>query len=352
MAAAYDTENPVFGHANNPYDLKRSTGGSSGGEAAAITACLSPGGLGSDLAGSIRIPAHICGIVGLKPTTGRVPCDGHIPSTAGATSLGAVMGPLARSVEDVGLLFRVLAGLDEHESASSSPTDAMGTVDLSDCRVALHTFDGVSHVTEDTRRAVESAAHALENAGLNVREEKPPSIEHGHELWSRLFSHAALMTMRSEYAGREDEAGPLVRYLLDSSLSAPTAPLDEFSKAWSERNLLRATLLDWMEKRPLIISPVGSIAAFEHGTRKFDVDGEAISIFRAFSYSQTYNVFDLPVACVPAGVSRDGMPIGVQIIGRPFAEKHVLAAAELIEKALGGWREPSLALSTEGPNPL
>ena len=351
MAAAYDTENPVFGHANNPYDLQRTSGGSSGGEAAAIAACLSPGGLGSDLMGSVRIPAHFCGIVGLKPSAERVPCDGHIPSTNGATRHGAAMGPLARNVEDATLLFRVLSNLDMVES-DALQGNARGADKLRGMAVAWHTYDGVTPVTEETQRAVESASRALASAGLEVREEKPPAVEHGHDLWSKLFARSAAWELRAEYRGRDDEAGVLVRFLLESSLDAPTAPLDEFSNAWELRNQLRETLLEWMSETPLIIAPVGATNAFAHGTRKFDIRGETVSVFRAFSYAQTYNVFDLPAVCVPAGVSHDGLPLGVQIIGKPFAEDAILAAGILIERALGGWREPELALSHEADNPL
>ena len=352
MAAAYDTENPVFGHTNNPYDLRRTSGGSSGGEAAAIAACMSPGGLGSDLMGSIRVPAHFCGIVGLKPTTGRVPCAGHIPDSTGPAAVGAVIGPMARIVEDVALLFSVIAGLENSESVSRPMSDVLTRMDLRGCRVAWHSFDGVSPVTDETRHAVESAASALANAGLEVREENPPAIEHGQDLWSALFAHATLLQMRREYAGQEHKAGALVRYLLDSSLTVEPPSNDDYSRARIERDQLRATLVHWMKATPLIIAPVGAATAFEHGVRRVDIGGEAVSIFRSFSYSQTFNVFDLPSVCVTVGQSREGLPIGVQIIGRPYMEDSVLVAAQIVEESFGGWRQPLLALPTEGDNPL
>lgn len=341
MAAAYDTDNPVFGHASNPYDLNRTTGGSSGGEGAAIAACLSPGGLGSDLMGSIRVPAHFCGIVGLRPTTGRVKSDGHIPNTSGVISHGAVLGPMARCADDVRLLFRALASSDE---TPQSPDDVRN-VDLRNCNLALHDFDGVCPVTEDTRNAIESVGRAFEDAGCAVRAERPPGIEHGHNLWSSLFARAASAQLREEYAGREDEAGPLVRYILDSSGKNRASAVDEFSRAWEERNKLRTTLLEWMRDTPLIVAPVGAMPAFEHGARHVVVSGESISIFRAFSYSQTYTVFDLPSVSVPTGLSSEGLPLGIQIVGRPNAEEQVLAAAEIVEQAIGGWRMPSCTTS-------
>jgi amidase len=344
MAAAYDTENPVFGRANNPYDLTRTTGGSSGGEAAAIAACLSPGGLGSDLMGSIRVPAHFCGIVGLKPTTGRVPGAGHIPLSSGATSPGAVIGPMARRVEDLALLFQAIAGFDESESLSVPLTAAANRVEVRGWRVAWYEDDGIATVTAETRRAVEAAARALEESGLSVREERPPGVERGQDLWTKLFARAALLQMRDEYAGREEEAGAFVRYLLASSVDAPPPSFDEYARAWLERDNLRAALVEWMKETPLIISPVGAMPAYEHGARKVEVESEDISIFRAFSYAQTYNVFGLPAVSVPAGRTPEGLPVGVQIIGRPFAEESLLAAARIVEDALGGWQMPPLAL--------
>src|SRR2546422_1012873 len=121
MAIPYETDNPVFGRTNNPHALGRTPGGSSGGEAAAIAAGLTPAGIGSDLSGSIRVPAHFCGIVGLKPTTGLVPMDGHTPSATGLLSLGACIGPMARTVADLSLLFSVIAADTQSQSRDRGP---------------------------------------------------------------------------------------------------------------------------------------------------------------------------------------------------------------------------------------
>src|SRR5712691_49452 len=121
MAIPYETNNPVFGRTNNPHDLNRTAGGSSGGEAAAIAAGLSPAGIGSDLSGSIRVPAHFCGIAGLKPTIGLAPMDGHTPSATGLLSVGACIGPMARTVADLSLLFRVIAGTAQFQNSKRGP---------------------------------------------------------------------------------------------------------------------------------------------------------------------------------------------------------------------------------------
>jgi amidase len=332
MAMDYTADNPVFGRANNPYDPLLTTGGSSGGEAAAIASCMSPGGIGSDLAGSIRIPAHFCGIVGLKPTVGRVPGNGQFPPSAGPYALGAAIGPMARSVDDLALLFEVLAGIETSNSRAT----------LRGQRVAYYTDDDVSPVSEETRRAVETAARALSDAGLVVKQTQPPGIERGHDLWLKLFSRASVVQLRNVYAGQEDKGGEFVRWRLATADDTSTPSLDEYIAWWLERDQLRETLVEWMKETPLVLAPVGATPAYEHNTHKISVGERTMSTFRAFSYSQTFNVFDLPVVVVPAGRTVAGLPIGIQVVGRPFAEETVLAAAALIEEALGGWQSPPL----------
>ncbi|HEV2913336.1 MAG TPA: amidase [Pyrinomonadaceae bacterium] len=362
MALTYETDNPLFGQTRNPYDVRRTPGGSSGGEAAAISAGLSPAGLGSDLVGSIRIPAHFCGISGLKPTTGRVPSAGHFPPAIGPYSLGAALGPMARRVADLSLLLSVIAGYNAPEPISA-PLAPNGTgarrPSLQGLSLAWYSDDGVAPVSESTRKTVRAAARALEEAGLIVTERLPPGVARGHALWLALFSRAIRGPLLETYAGREAEAGAFVRFMM-SSLAAETtttaaaAPaLDQFTDAWMERDRLRAALVEWMNGTPLILAPVGATHAFEHGARRIEIEGRSLSVFRAFSYAQTFNVFGLPAVCVRAGSTPEGLPIGVQLIGRPFEEEAVLAAASLVEAALGGWQAPPpLALSPEGHNPL
>jgi len=345
MAMDYATDNPVFGRANNPYNPLLTTGGSSGGEAAAIASCISPGGIGSDLAGSIRIPSHFCGIVGLKPTVGRVPGDGQFPPSAGPYSLGAAIGPMARSVSDLALLFKVLAGI-ETPTLSADRMAENSRASLRGSRVACYMDDGVAPVSEETRRAVETVAQVLSDAGLVIEQTRPPGIERGHDLWLKLFSRASVVQLRDVYAGQEEKGGEFVRWRLATADDTPAPSLDEYIGWWLERDRLRATLVQWMEATPLLIAPVGATPAYAHGTHKITVGEDTMNTFRAFSYSQTFNVFDLPVVVIPAGRTAAGLPIGVQIVGRPFAEETVLAAAAIIEQALGGWHPPP-ALSAE-----
>jgi Asp-tRNA(Asn)/Glu-tRNA(Gln) amidotransferase A subunit family amidase len=299
-------------------------GGSSGGEAVAIATCMSPGGLGSDLAGSVRIPAHFCGICGLKPTAGRVPGEMQFPPSIGPYSLGATIGPMARTVGDLRLLLGAL---------SSDPFGRKAQ-DLRGVRVAWYTDDDVAPVTEETARAVATAAQALRDAGLKVEAQRPPHVERGNELWLKMFSRASVLQLRNVYKGREREGGSFVSWRLSTADNNPPPTLDEYIAGWMERDRLREELLQWMETTPLIVAPVGATPAYAHDTLKVTVRDSTFGTFKAFSYAQTFSVFDLPVVTVPAGKSNEGLPIGVQIAGTPFAEEMVLQAAQLVEKAL------------------
>jgi len=322
MAMDYAADNPVFGRTNHPLNPDLTPGGSSGGEAVAIATCMSPGGLGSDLAGSVRIPAHFCGIYGLKPTTGRIPGAGQFPPSTGPYSLGAAIGPMARSVADLRLLFQSLTLSDQKK------TDLKGT------RFAWYADDGLVPVTEETANAVATAAAALIDAGLVGEERVPPHVDRGNELWLNLFSRASVVQLRKWYTGRESEGGSFVSWRLATADQHPAPTLDEYIANWMERDRLREELLRWMETTPLIVAPVGATPAYLHDTLKVTVRGTTMGTFRAFSYAQAFNVFDLPVVTVPVGRSNDGLPIGVQVVGRPFAEELVLRAAEIIEVAI------------------
>jgi len=333
LAIPYESDNPIFGRTNNPHDLSRTAGGSSGGEAAAIAAGLSPAGIGSDLSGSIRVPAHFCGIAGLKPTADRVPMDGHVPNATGPFAGGACIGPMARRVEDLSLLFKVIA--------RTVPSSATGAPDLKGMNICWYASDGVVPVTAEIAGAVKTVAASLAEMGAEVSERVPPGIVEGPRLWVDLYSQASLLQLHEFYREQEDQAGPAARALL----SAAPASWDEVNAkpgpALTERDGWRRELLRWMESTPIIIAPVGSIVAFAHGTRRAEIEGQSISVFRAFSYSQTYNVFDLPVVTVPVAQTVEGLPMGVQIIGRPHEEELVLMVAAMVEGELGGWRPVS-----------
>jgi amidase len=362
MALDYTAENPVYGRTLNPYDPLRTPGGSSGGCAAAVAAGLSAASLGSDLAGSVRIPAHFCGVVGLRPTAARVPRGGHCPMVSGAYRLGASLGPLTRTVEDARLLFRVLSGVRgavSGQAAGAEPSGADSRSEeqrlsrLRELRVAFYEDDGEVPVSDEVREAVRRAARACEAFGMVVAEERPPHVERGNELWLALFSHATARFLRAEYAGREGLAGPAARALLTRAEAAVPPALDDFLAAWERRDLLRAELIEWMKRRPLLIAPVGAVTAPPHAeTRRVEVAGARLNSFRAFGYAQAFNVFDFPAVCLPAGRTREGLPVGVQLVGRPREEELVLDAARVVERALGGWQPPPEISPQPSYNPL
>jgi Asp-tRNA(Asn)/Glu-tRNA(Gln) amidotransferase A subunit family amidase len=342
MAIPYECDNAIFGRTNNPHDMKRTSGGSSGGCAAAISACLSPAGLGSDLSGSIRVPAHFCGIVGLKPTIGLVPSEGHFPPATEALSLGAVVGPMARYVDDLSLLLDVLTGLNTPRPVSTRVKNSPEATlkNMHGWRVASYVKESSGAVTVETRQAIHAAMRVLKDAGFVVAEEEPPDLEQASALWPQLFSPASIIQLRDFYHGREEKAGAAVRAVLAAADKAPAPSLDESASAWAERDRMRLKFSTWMNTTPLIIAPVGAVAAFEHGARRVQIGDETLSVFRAFNYSRAFNVLGFPSVSIPAGRSLEGLPIGVQIIGRPFEEEAVLATASVIEEALGGWVQP------------
>jgi Asp-tRNA(Asn)/Glu-tRNA(Gln) amidotransferase A subunit family amidase len=347
MALTYDSENPVFGRTNNPHDQDRTPGGSSGGEAAAVAAALSTVGLGSDLVGSIRIPAHFCGIFGLKPVARAVPGEGHCPQMTGRLRQAAAFGPLARTVADLALMFEVLAavGLDSSSYLNEKVTNA---------RVAWYVHDGVTAVTQETRLAVERAAGVLSDAGMDVVEARPPGVERAPALWLERFSPDVTEALRMVYrtAADEEQAGAVVRARLARARGTEAMTEAERLVIDEECRRLRELLLAWMNDRPFILAPVGAVPAFTHGARKVSAGGKEINIFNAFSYAQTFNTLDLPVVSVPAGRSAEGLPVGIQLIGRPGDEKSLLRVARLLEEALGGWQPPTVFASTKERNSL
>lgn len=346
LATAYDAENPLFGRTNNPYDLTRTPGGSSGGEAAAISACLSPAGLGSDLAGSIRIPAHFCGIVGLKPTSGAVDNAGQWPRAVGPLGLSAMLGPLARRVADVYLLWEILNLRRRYGSRSYAAPAAFLTGQaqrLAGRKFAWYADDGQVPVLPEVHAAVAKAAQELEKAGLNGTNVVPAGVTHGPHLWAALLADAVGTQISELYTPQLDQAGPAIQALLRAHRKRSVPDWSSFMTAWAERDAQRAKLLAFLEEHLFIVAPVGAVAACSHGAHRVTVNGQEMSLFRAFGAAQTFNVYGLPAVTVRVGETPEGLPVGVQIVGRPHAEHEIMAAATILETALGGWVKPQLA---------
>jgi len=333
---AYVTDNLLHGRTNNPWNLDYTPGGSSGGESAAIAAGMSAGGLGSDSGGSVRVPAHFAGICSLKPTPGRIPGHGHMPPCIGPFSFLGAIGPMARTIGDVSLLFQVLAGQDPVDPMS--PPVALRTPNLDDVRrmaVGYFEDDGLVPVTPETRHAVNDAAEVLRKAGFDVRPFRPKGLEQARTLWWLFFVRCGAVFEEPLIRGHEDKLSPVFRDYLDRAHKAGPLTADEVLTGWAEADIIRGKLLEQMQEFPLLLCPVASVPAFRHDERSWMIEGQQVEYLDAMRYSQWWNLLAAPAAVVPVARSPEGLPIGVQVVGRPFEDESVLQAASVIDETFG-----------------
>jgi Asp-tRNA(Asn)/Glu-tRNA(Gln) amidotransferase A subunit family amidase len=340
---AYETANRLHGRTRNPWDLDRTPGGSSGGEAAAIAAGLSACGLGSDSGGSVRVPAHFTGICSLKPTPGRIPGHGHLPPCVGPFSTLGAIGPLARTMEDVTLLFRTLAGQDPHDPVS--PPVALRQPTLDELRA--HTIgyfedDGLVAVTPETRAAVNAAADELRSAGFRVERFRPRTLEALRQLWWKFFVQCGAMFYEPDIRGREGQLSTIFSEFLGFAESVPALTAVDLLGAWAELDLLRAKTLVEMSAYPVLLCPVASIPAFRHGDRSWIIESQRVEYLDAVRHTQWFNALGAPAAVVPVGASPGGLPIGVQIAALPFHDETALGIAAVVDQAFG-YHPPDLA---------
>lgn len=343
LLMAWETDNLLYGRTNSPWDLERTPGGSSGGEAAAIAAGMSACGVGSDGGGSIRVPAHFSGICGVKPTPGRIPSTGHFPVSAGPFASVGVVGPMARTVEDLKILFQVMQGPDVGDT-NAAPVLVRwpGERDLMKLRVGYFEDDGRTPVTPETRAAVRTAAEALRRAGFEVEQFRPEGLEEARQLWWKYFVIAGGMLLRPMFSGREAELSPILKQFLGWSAAQPAHTGRTLLDAWIRRDVVRAQFFAQMEKYPILLCPAAAIPAFGHGERSWQIEGRTVEYLDAWSYTEFFNLLGNPAVAVPVGRSPEGLPIGVQIVGRPWEEEQVLAVAGVLEKECGAWRIPPL----------
>jgi len=343
LLMAWETDNVLYGRTNNPWDLGRTPGGSSGGEAAAIASGCSAGGVGSDGGGSIRVPAHFSGICGLKPTPGRIPSTGHFPVSAGPFALLGVVGPMARTVGDLLTLFEVMAGPDDGDPLSAPvPLRKIQREELKQIRVGYFEDDGRTPVTPETRVAVQTAAEGLARAGLQVVPFRPEGLEQARDLWWKLFGTAGGMILGPLTKGHESELSPILKEFLNWVAAEPPHTGHTLLYTWLLRDELRNQLLAQTQVFPILLCPAAAIPAFRHGERVWKVEGKTVKYLDAWSYTEWFNLLGNPGAVVPVGQSTDGLPIGVQIVGRPWEEELVLAVAAEVERECGGFRKPPI----------
>lgn len=290
----------MHGGTRNPYDVNRTPGGSSSGEASIIAAGGSPLGLGSDSGGSIRIPAHYCGVAGLKPTAGLIPATGAYALPGGLSDPRTQVGPMARYVSDLKLALRVLAGPDGVDSGVVPVPVPRRTPKLDGMRVAWYVDDGLAKPTPAVAAAVRASAKALADAGCNMTEERLPSLA---EAWQVTLGYWGTKHINH----------------------------DRLYRRW---DAFRSLVLRFMSRYDLVLSPVAPDVAPLY---KAKLVGD-----HNFSYTVPYSLSGNPCVVVRAGTSPENMPIGVQVVARNWQDNVALRAARAIERTLGGWRPASV----------
>ena len=327
-----ETDNAISGRTNNPYDLGRTSGGSSGGEAALQAVDASPVGIGSDGLNSIRVPAHFCGTVGLRPTAGLVPETGAWPPTKCTGMLDmSTLGPMGTAIDDLALLLPLIAGPDDIDPfvAAVSIGD-FRAVSVEGLRIGFYLSDGVSKATPATCAVVERAARALTDAGAEVDQVVPPSLSEVPDIAFRMMAADGGARARADLAPADDRHHPQVEWLLESlrPFALTAEGFFELMERWSA---LRGALRRFVSGHDAVLCPVAAGPAPRHGCRPSD-DGE-LTGYEEYAYSFAYAIAGLPSASVPCGGER-GLPVGVQVIAPAYRDEVTLAVAAVLESAL------------------
>jgi len=336
----YETDNAYIGRTNNPWNLERTSGGSSGGEAAAIASGCTAGGIGSDGGGSIREPAHFCGICGLKPTPGRVPMTGHWPVSGHPTGFMGVGGPMARTVADVRVLFEVLAG-DDPGDPFSAPVPLTGQPRMPR-RVALLEQYGETPVQPAVRDAVHKAAKLLGEMGIEVVPFDFELLRGAHELWRYFFIDVLNVLLRTLTDGHEERCHWTGLELIDTVKHNAPPTMLELCVKLGERDALRAKLLTRMRETPVLLMPGFGVTAFPHRQRVFPTPEGDITLLDAIRLVSPWNLLGMPALSVPVTFDSDGLPAGVQFVGLPWSEETLLELGVRFEEARGAFPSPKL----------
>ena len=358
LSRDFQCENPIFGRSNNPWDLERTPGGSTGGGAAAIAAGLSPLELGSDIGGSVRIPAHFCGIYSLKPTEHRVPTTGHIPDlpdTPRAVRHMNTIGPLARSLNDLDLALRLISGPDGREvEIPPTPLESVATPQPSGLRLAWTDAFGTVPVTGDTSAGLGNLAKNLAGAGAYVERRLPDGLDF-ELLWE---THGAMIhAERASTMTEEEEAAYLRERGLDPEkldprsdnpmergmAKASNASLRAFAAILNQRDAQIQILERFFVEFDALLCPVTSTPAITHRPRNspIDVDGREVSYWSAGGgYTGPFNLTGHPAVIVPLTQSVEGLPIGLQIVGPRWSEMKLLAIARALAPFVRGYQRP------------
>ncbi|AWB92413.1 amidase [Aeromicrobium chenweiae] len=328
---SYSTEsdNLLTGRTNNPWNLDRTSGGSSGGESAAIAAGMSPIGLGTDLAISVRGPASHTGISALKPTHGRIPMTGVWPRVP---RRDWHVGPMAHTVRDLALAYDILSGPDGRDGFSvTTASHDTGVPDTSTrpLRVGWYTDSGLGPVDPDVAATVRDAAEALRQQGVEVEEVTIPALFENNPL--ALFNLQHVMELKPAMAGvttgHEDEMFAISK----SMLATPDTSMADYIEAEQGFEKIRDGYAEFFATFDALLLPVLPIPAHEHGRTQFVIDGRTVDATHIQTFTVQFNITGMPALSMRFGTSHDGLPIGVQIAGNRYAESTVLRVAQLLE---------------------
>ena len=325
----WQSANPVYGRTANPYDLGRSPGGSSGGGAAALASGMVPLEFGSDIGGSIRVPAAFCGVYGHKPSYGLVPQRGHAPpGVDGAGVALAVVGPLARTASDLALAMEVLAGPADEEAIAYRLDLPKARHDrLGDFRVLVLDGHPSAALDDEVRAALHGLAERLDGEGAEIAYETDllPDLAKAHELYMGMLNTAMSR-------GGPPQEKPLSAHGWMDMLDGQLALRRRWAALFAEFDV--------------VLSPVFGSVAFPHitetnpGARLLTVNGKPTPYFDQLAWAGPATLGNLPATAAPIGMSRDGLPIGVQVIGPFMEDRTTIAFARLMEQAFGGFRAP------------
>jgi len=327
LADPAQSNNPIFGRTNNPWNIERTPGGSSGGAAAALASGMTPFDIGTDLSGSLRIPAHFCGLFGLKPTEHRVSLAGLIPGLPGPRSVRIMscIGPMTRTVEDLALLHAIIAGPDGRDT--DVPPVPIGTppeLALTNLRIAVAPTFGEIPVAADMRQAIEELAQQLRSAGANVEAVTLPDLDFNQEL----ANAGALI-------------GMIVGAFQPAEHNQPTT-LADYLEALHRRD---QSMLAWeqlFEAWDILLCPPSMVSAFPHCETgsPLQVDGREEVYWHVSSHSTLFNYSGHPAVVLPYTRDRDGLPMGIQIVGKRWDEARLLGIAQALAQVTGGFRRP------------
>jgi amidase len=335
---SFETHNNIHGFTNNPYDLSRSPGGSSGGAAAAIAAGIKPFDIGTDYGGSIRVPSHCCGTVGIKPTSGSVPRTGLCLPPGMLTDPLSHAGPLARRVEDLKMLLSIIWGPDSIDTRISDVAlPDPDLIELKGLKCALMTDNGLATPDQETIAAVELAGKILADAGLAVREDRLSGIADTMAVdggfWA-VGAHASIKHLL-EAAGTKPDQYANNWFLQMSEAVTDNVSGKELTNQLVRFEQFRSRLLQHMSQYDVLVSPVNARPAQVH-----PAPGEPPFPYEYASYTVVFDLTGWPSGVVRGGTSPDGMPIGVQITANPWREDIVLAVMSHLERALPKFEPP------------